>query len=129
MRTTIQDIWLKVKLGTEAVLGEWGFVLVVFLVALSSFGLGRLSAQEASRSASAAISIGQAPMETEPKGMAIGGLIVASRAGTVYYYPWCGGAANIKAENQVWFESEDAAQAAGYRAAKNCKGLGTAGSQ
>ena len=117
----VQDIWLKVKLGAEAALGEWGLVLVVLLVALSSFGLGRLSAQEGSQSA---ISIGQAPLEAEPEGMAIGGLVEASRTGTVYYFPWCGGATSIKPENQVWFKTEDAAKAAGYMAAKNCKGLG-----
>ena len=116
----IQEVWLKVKVGGEAVVAEWGLMTVVFLVAIVSFGLGRLSATEASKSA---ISIGQAPLEAEPKGMAIGGLIVASRTGTVYYYPWCGSAANIKPENQIWFKSEDAAKTAGYVAAKNCKGL------
>ena len=116
----IQDIWLKVKLGAEAALGEWGMILIILLVALSSFGLGRLSASEAPKSA---ISIGQAPVEALPRGMAVGGLIVASRTGAVYYYPWCGGATNIKPENQIWFKTEDAAKAAGYVAAKNCKGL------
>ena len=125
----IQELWLKVKLLADAALGEWGLIMIVLLVALSSFGLGRLSATEASRSASAAISVGQAPLEAEPKGMAIGGPIVASRTGTVYYFPWCGGATSIKPENQVWFKSEDSAQTAGYRAAKNCKGLTSAGSQ
>ena len=119
--TRVQDIWLKVKLAGEAVVAEWGLVLVVLLVAVSSFGLGRLSATEASKSA---ISIGQATLEAEPKGMAIGGLVEASRTGTVYYFPWCGGATSIKPENQVWFKTEDAAKAAGYMAAKNCKGLG-----
>ena len=119
----IQEVWLKVKLGAEAALGEWGLILVVLLLALSSFGLGRLSAQGASRSASAAISVGQAPLEAEPKGMTIGGLVEASRTGTVYYFPWCGGATSIKPENQVWFKTEDAAKAAGYVPAKNCKGL------
>ena len=121
MHSRVQEVWLKVKLGIEAAIGDWGLVLVVLLVALSSFGLGRLSATEGSKSA---ISIGQAPLEAEPKGTAIGGLIEASRTGSVYYYPWCGGATSIKPENQVWFKTEDAAKAAGYVAAKNCKGLG-----
>ena len=126
MHGRIQDIWLKVKLGAEAVVGEWGLILVVLLVALSSFGLGRFSAQEGSQSA---ISIGQAPLQAEPKGMAIGGLVEDSRTGTVYYFPWCGGATSIKPVNQVWFKTEDAAKSAGYTAAKNCKGLTSAGSQ
>ena len=119
--TNIQDQWLKIKSAGEVALGEWGLILIVLLVGLSSFGLGRLSATEASKSA---ISVSQAPLEAEPKGMAIGGLVEASLTGTVYYYPWCGGATSIKPENQLWFKTEDAAKAAGYAAAKNCKGLG-----
>ena len=116
----IPDIWTHCKAGLETAVGDWGLVAVVFLVAFASFGLGRLSGTEASKSA---ISVGQAPMEAKPMGMAIGGLVEASRTGTVYYFPWCGGAANIKPENQLWFKTEDAAKAAGYVAAKNCKGL------
>ena len=117
----IQELWLKVKLVGEVAIGGWGLICLVFLVAFASFGLGRLSVSEASKSA---ISVGQAPLETQPKGMAIGGLVEASLTGTVYYFPWCGGTASIKPENQVWFKTEDAAKAAGYVAAKNCKGLG-----
>jgi len=38
-----------------------------------------------------------------------------------YHYSWCSGAKRIKPENQVWFESESAAQAAGYSLAGNCQ--------
>ncbi len=120
-RATIQGFWVRCKTLGEGILGEWGLILIVFLVAFSSFGLGRLSAFENARPA---ISIGQAPEVAQPRGMNIGGLVVASRNGTVYQFPWCGGAANIKPENQVWFKDEKAAQAAGYVASKACKGLG-----
>ena len=60
----IQEVWLKVKYGFEVAIGEWGLILVVLLVALSSFGLGRLSAGEASKPA---VSVSVAPMEAEPK--------------------------------------------------------------
>jgi len=104
----------------EGLIAEWGLILLIFLVAFSSFGLGRLSATEQARPA---VSVHSAPIETEPRGMAIGGLIVASRYGSAYHYPWCAGAVQIKQENQVWFASEEAAQKAGYTPSKNCKGL------
>lgn len=114
-------MWLKVKYEFEVAIGEWGLILVVFLVALSSFGLGRLSASEASKPA---VSVSQASLETEPQGMALGGLVVGSRSGTAYHFPWCSGALQIKPENRVWFASEEAAQTAGYTPSKSCKGLG-----
>lgn len=116
----IQDIGLKIKgLGADLV-HEWGLVLIVFLVALASFGLGRLSALEDGRPTVAVV---QAPKEAEQQAMAIGGLLVASRSGSVYYYPWCTGALKILPQNQKWFQSEEAARKAGYTPAKNCKGL------
>lgn len=116
----IPEIWAKVKWGTELVVAEWGLILVVFLVAFSAFGLGRISATEAAKPA---ISVDFQPMEAEPQGMAIGGLIVASKSGTAYHFPWCGGAEQIKPANRIWFSSEAAAQEAGYRPSKSCKGL------
>jgi hypothetical protein len=121
MYARVQEFWGKVKYGAEIALGEWGLILVVFLVACASFGLGRLSAMEAAKPA---VSVGQAPLEGEPRGMAIGGLVVASRNGSVYHFPWCSGANQISAANKVWFASEQAAKDAGYTPSKSCKGLG-----
>ena len=117
----IQDIWLKIKGWLDGFVGEWGLVAIVFLVALASFGLGRLSVLEAARPP---ITTGQAPVAANPRAVAPGGLLVASRNGRTYHYPWCAGAAKILPANQVWFQSEEAAKRAGYVAAKNCKGLG-----
>lgn len=116
----IQEVWSKIKSFCDDLIGEWGLILVVFLVALSSFGLGRLSAIEDGKPT---VSVSQALMDIEPRGMALGGLVVASRNGSVYHFPWCAGASHISAANQVWYKSEKAARAAGYTPAKNCKGL------
>lgn len=116
----IPDFWTRCKAALEPLIGEWGLIVVVFLVAFSSFGLGRLSAGEAVKPA---VSVSAAPLEAEPQGMAVGGLVVASRSGTSYHFPWCSGAAQIKPENRVWFASEEAAKAAGYAPSKSCKGL------
>lgn len=52
-----------------------------------------------------------------------GGGYVASKNGTRYYLPWCGGASRIKEENKVWFQTKEEAEARGLTPAKNCPGL------
>lgn len=116
----IQDIGLKIKGLAADMVHEWGLVIIVFLVAIISFGLGRLSALEDARPP---ISVTQAPLAANQQAMAPGGLLVAARSGSVYYYPWCTGASKILPQNQRWFQSEEAARKAGYAPAKNCKGL------
>jgi hypothetical protein len=51
------------------------------------------------------------------------GLVAASRNGTRYYYPWCGGLNRVKDKNKVWFVTIAAAENAGYTLAKGCDGL------
>lgn len=118
----IPDIWARCKAALEPVINDWGLILVVVLCCFASFGLGQLSAGEAAKPA---VSVGSMPLEGEPRGISIGGLVVASKNGSVYHFPWCGGAAQISAANKVWFASEKAAQEAGYNPSKSCKGLGS----
>ncbi len=115
----IPDIWHQRKPALEGILRQWGPVLVLILVAFGSFSLGRLSITE---TAKPAVSIAVAA-ETEPARIAAGGLIVASKSGTAYHFPWCSGATQIKPENRIWFADEEAAQKAGYAPSKSCKGL------
>lgn len=49
--------------------------------------------------------------------------VAASKNGTRYYYPWCGGISRIKEANKIWFSSAGAAEAAGYTLASGCEGL------
>ena len=51
------------------------------------------------------------------------GLVAASRNGTRYYYPWCGGLSRIKEANKVWFKTVEAAEQAGYAIASGCERL------
>lgn len=111
----------KVKSGAGELLEEWGIVLIILFAASGSFFLGRISALEATKPP---VAVRMAPEASEPCGMHIGGLIVASKTGEVYHYPWCPGAAQMKRENQVWFVNESAARKAGYVPSKNCPGLG-----
>ena len=116
----IQDVFQKIKNMAEDGIHEWGIAFVVVLVGLSSFGLGRLSAIEEVRPA---VSIQTAQTASIPRAIAPGGVIVASKRGSAYHYPWCSGAETISAGNKIWFPSEKKAQAAGFHPAKNCKGL------
>ena len=108
------------KSHLEQALGDWGLYLVILLLSVGAFGLGRLSAFEEARPP---VSITMTPLQTRPLGLTPGGLYVASKTGSVYYYPWCAGGQNIASEAQVWFKSTDDARAAGYAPAKSCKGL------
>ncbi len=52
-----------------------------------------------------------------------GGLLVASRSGKKYHFPWCPGADTIAEKNKIWFKDEQEARRRGYTPAGNCKGL------
>lgn len=116
----IPEMWQGIKNWGEDAVAEWGIVALVLLVGLASFGLGRLSALEEARPA---VSVSQAVAAAGAVNMQAGGQVVASRKGSAYHYPWCSGASSIAPQNKMWFASPEVAQSAGYRPAKNCKGL------
>lgn len=102
---------------------------LIILVAFASFGLGRLSKLEESRvpiqieyPVQAAAAVAAAAALPAPTTKA-SGQVVASKSGTKYHFPWCGGAARISEANKVWFNSVEEARKAGYTPASNCKGL------
>lgn len=117
---TIQEYIARCKGILDDGIGQFGLLLLVFLVGIGSFGLGRLSALE---DAKLPVAIIQAPEAENITALPPGGYVVASRTGSVYYLPWCSGAQKMAAGNQVWFGSEAAAQKAGYSPSKSCKGL------
>jgi hypothetical protein len=117
-------------------------VLVIILVGFGSFGLGRLSRTAPAREGvqivipeSIAAEVQSAAALYARSGAAnsagveqeqptrVSGTLVASRNGGKYHFPWCSGAQRIAEKNKVWFASASEARAAGYEAAKNCKGL------
>lgn len=121
--------------------GELYLAAVIILVAVISFGLGRLSKI---REEKTPITITETPLSTSnvdsgktsnknvtekmleqnfgniaqsPK------IFVASKNGKKYYYAWCESANVIKEQNRVWFSAKDEAEKAGYTPAANCRGL------
>lgn len=112
-------------------------IIVIICVAFISFGLGRLSKIEGNKSPvtieSLGAGIGNLGLESPVLGPEMtqdedfpsnqGGLLVGSKNGAKYHYPWCSGALRIKEENKIWFNSAEEALQAGYTPASNCKGL------
>ncbi|MEK7143665.1 MAG: hypothetical protein AAB756_02440 [Patescibacteria group bacterium] len=102
---------------------------LIILVALASFGLGRLSLLEERRTpvtinnvapeeTSPIIQEKENIVTTQPEPQATD--IVASKNGTRYYFPWCGGLSRISEQNKVTFSSTKEAEVAGYTIAANC---------
>ena len=124
--------------GTSLYIG-----LIMVLIAIAAFGLGRLSALKSPNSglkvlypegmtetrmgASAASGAVLASSEKTSSGGTVQGAgqgeVVASKSGSKNHYTWCAGAKSIKKENKVYFASIEEARAAGYEPASNCKGL------
>lgn len=138
---SINDISRKIKpfimRGGEAVLRRDLFTLMlIILVGIASFGLGRLSI---SKGEDSPIMIERAPLTAsvlatqntqlktvtteissiEP--MAKGGGVIGTKSTKKYRFPWCPSTATES--NKVYFKSIEEARSAGYTPVKNCKGL------
>ncbi len=122
----------------------WNFAVVILCSTLA-FTLGRLSFLDSKKpairieqGASVAASGTETPVAQTPvapaspisaktvsasKNAPIPGGFVASKNGTKYYIPTCGGASRIKEENKIWFSTKAEAEKAGYGPAANCPGL------
>ncbi len=114
-------------------------ILLIILVALASFGLGRLSVLDNKKTPiriesggqmgsllDGSNAVSQNTIQAETKGVpSVGasGTYVGSKTGKRYYFPWCATANRIAEENKVWFATKQEAEANGYTPASNCKGL------
>ncbi|MFQ5541025.1 MAG: hypothetical protein ACE5F4_02165 [Candidatus Paceibacteria bacterium] len=137
----IQKILQRIKGLAQAARRDIFIIAVIAMVALASFGLGRLSVFYGKRDEFSIVTPSQ--VEDEPglvKGVssgagekegviskpplpAPGGAYVASKSGTKYHFPWCSGAQRILNKNRIWFQTRADAEAAGFEPAANCKGL------
>ncbi|MEI6190879.1 MAG: hypothetical protein WCP24_00745 [bacterium] len=98
-------------------------VLAVILIGLAGFGLGKLSALEKGREPVQIKSQNQPASVLSITPESSQGLLVASKTGKKYHFPWCAGASQITDKNKIWFNSYEEAQKAGYTPASNCPGL------
>ncbi|MFZ5559833.1 MAG: Ada metal-binding domain-containing protein [Patescibacteria group bacterium] len=106
---------------------------VIILVALISFGIGRLSApktepiqiknlEPASVENISPEQEGDKGIQEDNKGI-YEGKVVGSKNSDKYHLPDCPGAKQISEQNKIWFDSIEAAEKAGYKPAANCPGL------
>ena len=118
---------------------ELYWAAVIVLVAVISFGLGRLSKireEKTPITIENASSMSDIDEKTNGAGIMLehnsstisnfpssSKIFVASRNGKKYYYAWCESANVIKEQNRVWFSTQAEAEKAGYQPAANCKGL------
>ena len=134
---------MSIKNNIEKIKGFWRSdsqakdktltVVVIILVGIASFGLGRLSAFESKKepvtiemsefSASDSETKTKPGVSGESLNLKDGGEVVASKTGDKYHFPWCAGAKRITETNRIYFKSIAEARAAGYLPAGNCKGL------
>lgn len=111
--------------------------LLIVLIAVLSFGIGRLSVAKNNREAirieydstlterplipsnnqtASVINTTQSPAASEvPINQ-----VITSKNGSKYHYSHCSGAKQIKEENKIVFATPAAAEAAGYTLAANC---------
>lgn len=110
-------------------LKEIQYIALSIALALSAFGIGKLSELKAQKSPIKVIDprVVILPKEemttsTEPI-LQSGGGVVGVKSSKKYYFPWCHPVPRLKEGNAVPFQSIEEARAAGYEPAKNCKGL------
>lgn len=131
---SIKDNLLKIKPYLHKV-GLPATILI--LVAISGFGLGKISASRDERPP-IILSSFETPKtpEIKPENSnilptvtskkseeTVSEVVVASKRGKNYYFPSCAGAKKIVEENKIVFPSVDEAEKAGYKLAVNCKSL------
>jgi hypothetical protein len=105
------------------------FGVIIILLGFVGFGLAQLASRHASQqgitmsaAASPESTISAGATASKVQGVSKG-MVVASKRGKKYHYPWCSGAKRMSPKNKRWFNSVKEARSAGYLPAKNCKGL------
>jgi hypothetical protein len=132
--TSIQDLTEKIKgladfkaPNLRALPDDLFLGLIIVLVAFGSFGLGRLSKIQGTKtpirienqpeitadtfSAKSAVDTPVTPPALD--GAQSGGDLVGSKNGTKYYYPWCTGVSKISPANIVHFATAGIAESQG----------------
>jgi hypothetical protein len=116
------NILTKILIWVKARQKEFFLAFCMLLIAFIGYNLGKLNALTKTP-----ISIidGQADVYSAGTKEAtdrpvLDKRVVASKNSDKYHFSWCSGAKRIKEENKLWFETEAAAQAAGYTKAGNC---------
>jgi len=100
-------------------------IIVIILVALIAFGIGRLTAPKTEpipikNLEPASIEDIEGKVYPPASEQSDVGRVVGSKNSDKYHLPDCPGAKQISEQNKVWFDSIEAAEKAGYKPAANC---------
>lgn len=127
MSASIQDVRNRIKSFLEE--DVYFYTLLIIVISVLSFGLGRMSMQEAqnpqqpqivlTEQSAAVVHTATNSSITTKKIEAIKNF-VASKKGTKYHLSTCPGAKQMNEDNKVYFSTEAEAKASGYSRAKNC---------
>ena len=102
------------------------YLLIIIGVGVSSFGLGRLSANNSNTDNNKdIITIKEADnpvgsLNTVNNVSLADRRYVASKNGKMYYGLNCAGAKRIKGENQIWFNTKEDAEKSGFTLSSTC---------
>jgi len=125
-----RKILILFKSGVKLRQKDIFLVFCMVLISVTSFNLGKIGAlkktpitimpdQSQADVYSAVGDKNTAENPAKPQAV-IDRRVVVSKNSDKYHFTWCSGAKRIKEENKIWFETEAAAQAAGYVKAGNC---------
>lgn len=126
MNASIKDFAQKIKVFGKLFENKDFFTaLIIILISFLSFGLGRISEIQKIKTPVRIENTENSIKASDLRGTInkLNGVYVASRYGKTYHFLWCPGADRIKKENKILFESKSEAEKAGYKPAKNCRGL------
>ena len=98
---------------------KWYVATIIVLVGIGAFLLGGLFVYSWYTPAKTAVDLQLKPLPTEQPYNEQ--RVYASKRGKRYYPWWCDAGSTIAKENKVWYDTPEAAQAAGYTIAKGCQ--------
>lgn len=110
------------KLKSIVAKDETYYAIVLLLIGIFSFALGKLSERDIQFTLAPINQTGAIEFKEASASSTV--YFVASKNGSKYHLPWCPGTSQIKEENELRFTSKEAAEAAGYTPAANCPGIG-----
>jgi hypothetical protein len=134
---SIKHLLIKIKVLLTSIKEEVLITLIIIFVGFGSYGLGWLARGASQQSVVDIISGSKTTNIDTDKSLlqkdhtsndssvsgSNNGIVVASKSGKKYHFPWCAGAKQIAEKNKITFNSTEEARRAGYTPAVNCKGL------
>lgn len=115
---SINDFSNKIKVKLDIDKFTFMCLVVIVLVGISSFGLGRLSTNHETEKDEISIVFNEDLLSNNEL---VEKKYIASRNGKLYYPLNCSGAKRISDKNAIWFVNRLDAEKSGYQFASSCQ--------